>query len=366
MLLFIGMANAAGVVLGDPGYEQNATGIDRVLNLGMLMFVHARAYPVFAVMFGYGLVQLARRQEASGATPKAVRAVLVRRSVWLVVFGFFHALLLYFGDFLGAYGIIGMIAAIVLLYRSDRIQRIVLWIWAASALDVMVLAGVSVYRLMHSSSERAAAPLSKIDSLVAPDYVTSMFARLSEWPLHTATVVPAIVIVWLGIWAARRQLLDEPWNHQRLLRWVAAVGLGIAFAGGLPLALTSAGILHADSAAISTIFLLHQASGMFGGPGYVALAGVAAAGMSRKSGVIAALGQRSLSAYLFQSVAWLVLFAPFTMGLGRGVRNPVLAALIAALLVWIASLMAAWMMERRSWRGPAEWALRRLTYGTIA
>jgi uncharacterized protein len=39
----------------------------------MLTFIHARAYPVFAIMFGYSLVQLARRQEAAGASRTDVR-----------------------------------------------------------------------------------------------------------------------------------------------------------------------------------------------------------------------------------------------------------------------------------------------------
>jgi hypothetical protein len=51
------------------------------------------AYPVFAVMFGYGLVQLASRQTAAGGD---ARAVLLRRNVWLIIFGFGHATLLYF------------------------------------------------------------------------------------------------------------------------------------------------------------------------------------------------------------------------------------------------------------------------------
>ena len=62
MLLFIALANAAGVVFGgQPGVEPAPHGLERGVNLLLLTLVHARAYPVFAVMFGYGLVQLIRR-----------------------------------------------------------------------------------------------------------------------------------------------------------------------------------------------------------------------------------------------------------------------------------------------------------------
>lgn len=338
----------------------------------MFTVVHARAYPVFAVMFGYGLVQLARRQEAAGATPDVVRSVLLRRNAWLVVFGFLHAVLLYFGDFLGAYGLVGMIATVVLLRRSDRPQRVVLWIWAVSALEAFALAALVALRVVHGSNQQAGLPFGEVGSLVAPDYVTSVVRRLVEWPVHTATVLPFITIVWLGMCAARRRLLEDPASHRRRLRRVAAAGLGIAVAGGLPLGLTSAGMMHADSSTVALMSLLHQVSGIFAGPGYVALFGLVALGVSRATpspratmvtGSLAALGQRSLSGYLFQSVAWLLLLAPYTLALGQRFGSPMLTAIGIALLVWLVTLVGAFRLERLSHRGPAEAVLRRLTYG---
>jgi len=335
--------------------------------------VHSRAYPVFAIMFGYGLVQLARRQEAAGVTSDAVRRVLLRRNFWLVVMGFLHAVLLYFGDFLGAYGLVGMIATIVLLPRGERVQRVVLWIWAGSALHMLVLMARVALLLGHGSNEQAGVPMNEVASLSAPSYAASWRARLVEWPAHTATVLPFIMIVWLGMWAARRQLLEDPASHRRLLRWAAATGLGMAIAGGLPLGLISAGMLQADSAAVSMMFLLHQVSGTFAGPGNVALFGLLALSLSRAAsptwvsravGMVAVLGQRSLSGYLSQSIGWLLLLSPYTLALGRQFGSPLLTAAGIALLVWLTTLVGAHILERRSCPGPAEAVLRRLTYGS--
>ena len=74
--------------------------------------------------------------------------------------------------------------------------------------------------------------------------------------------------------------------------------------------------------------------------------------------------QMSLSAYVFQSVAWLTLLAPYTLALGTRFASPMLAGLAAAFAVWLVSLWAANMLERRGSRGPAETLLRRLTYGS--
>ncbi len=370
MLLFIALANGAGVVFGGPGFEPDPHGLERALNLGMLTAVHARAYPVFAIMFGYGLVQFARRQEAAGATPAAVRALLVRRNLSLIAFGTAHGVFLYYGDFLGAYGLVGLFASLVLLHRGERVYRVALWLWSASALYTFAVAARVAARLMDASDQQAGIPTSEVLSLVAPDYRTALLARLTEWPAHTATVLGFITIVWLGMWAARRRLLEDLSVHRRVLRGVAAIGLGIAIAGGLPLALTSAGMLRADEQSVAAMFELHQVSGVFGGPGYVALFGLVASRMSKAptphgihaAGLVAALGRRSLSAYLFQSVAWVLLLAPYTLALGQRVGSRMVAALGTAALVWLASVVAANAFERFSNPGPAEAVLRRLTY----
>jgi uncharacterized protein len=367
MLLLIALANVAGVVFaGEPGLDATPEGIDRGLNFLLFELVHARGYPVFAVMFGYGLVQLARRQGASGATPGRVRSVLLRRNLWLVVFGFAHAALLYYGDFLGAYGIVGVVMTLVLLRRSDRFHRIVLVLWALSAVEVLVIGALVVSRILGGSSGSAALPSSHVDSLAAPGYVAAMLDRLGEWPGHTLAVLPFIMITWLGMWAARRRILEEPARHRVLLRWTAVLGLGAAVAGGLPAALLSAGWLHVDESAAGLISLLHGASGMFAGPGYVAVFGLIALRASRSGpvvGALSALGQRSLSGYLFQSVAWLVLLAPFTLALGDRFGSPTVTGLIIAVVVWLATVLIARLLDRRGRPGPAEIVLRRLTYG---
>jgi len=367
MLLLIALANVAGVVFaGEPGLDTTPDGVDRGLNFFLFELVHARGYPVFAVMFGYGLVQLARRQDASGASPAQVRKVLMRRNLWLVVFGVVHAALLYYGDFLGAYGIVGIVMTLVLLRRSDKFHRIALVVWALSAVEVVVI-GIIAYTAMFSGTDTAAPMASaQVDSLAADGYFASMLDRLGEWPGHTLTVLPFIMIAWLGMWAARRRVLEEPARHKGLLKWTAVLGLGTAIAGGLPAALVSAGWLHVDQDASGLMMMLHGASGMFAGPGYVAVFGLIAMRVTRPGpvvGALSALGKRSLSGYLFQSVAWLVLLAPFTLALGDAFGAPTVTGVVIAVTVWLATVLGARVLERRGDTGPAEKVLRRLTYG---
>ncbi|WP_350276958.1 DUF418 domain-containing protein [Kribbella sp. HUAS MG21] len=364
MLLLIGLANSANFAFaGQPGLESAPHGFERVLNFLKLTFVDARAYPVFAIMFGYGLVQLARRQRAAGATTGAVRRILVRRNAWLMAFGLVHATLLYFGDFLGAYGVAGIICTLFLLNRGDKFHRIALGIWAVQLVYLALVAVRAMVAVVSSSGPAHALTNEPNPSLAASSYGASLVGRLHEYPLHTATVLGFVTIVWLGIWAARKQLLENPGAHRTLLAWVAASGLGIAVLGGLPLALVSVGLLHVDESALDAVKFLSQSSGMFAGPGYVALFGLLVARITKLTWpvrAISALGQRSLSGYLFQSVAWMVLLAPFTLNLRFG--STAYTAALVAIGVWIVSVAAAYAMSRRAYRGPAETLLRRLVY----
>jgi len=360
MLLFIALANAANCAFaGQPGLDGTPHGLQRAVNFLMTTFVDSRAYPVFAVMFGYGLVQLARRHRAAGVDE---RRILLRRNTALIGFGLAHATLLYFGDFLGAYGIVGILATLLLLRRGDRFHRVVLWLWGAQSLYAVVLAWQTVAgaRGGHAVFSNTPNP-----SLAAASYGQSILDRLTEWPVHTATVLPFIFIVWLGIWAARRRILEEPALHRTLLRRTAVLCLGTSVVGALPYALVAAGVLHVDAGTVEAMARVHAITGEYGGPGYIALFGLLAVRLSTAPrgrvllGPVVALGQRSLSGYLFQSVAWLALFSPFALHL-----DGTYAALLAGVAVWAVSLAAAQAMSAVGYRGPAETLLRRITYRT--
>ncbi|GLZ79372.1 hypothetical protein Afil01_41790 [Actinorhabdospora filicis] len=367
MLLIIALANVAGVVFaGEPGVDTSPNGPEGVLNFLMFELVHARGYPVFAVMFGYGLVQLARRQDTSGATRAETRKVLLRRNAWLVAFGVVHAALLFYGDFLGAYGIVGIALTLLLLRRGDKFHRIVLWLWALTMIEMTVLAVITWIQITGASGDTGITT-KLIGSMSTGDFFAAMGHRLAEWPGHTLTVVPFAMIAWLGMWAARRRVLEDPGAHLKLLRRTAVIGLGFAIAGGLPNALIAAGWLRTSESAASLASLVYGGTGMFAGPGYVALFGLIALRLGQRRGrvtnALVALGQRSLSGYLFQSIAWTVLLMPYGLHLADRTPSPAFAGVVIAVAVWLASVLLARWLDLRGSTGPAEKLLRRLTYG---
>ena len=119
MLLFIALANSHYFLRGSSvlgGYPQDGSGADSAVTWLISTFVDGRAFPMFGLLFGYGVAQIVRRQEASGR--RAVRRLLWRRSLVLVVVGFLHAVLLYAGDILAAYGVLLFVGAWVVRWKD--------------------------------------------------------------------------------------------------------------------------------------------------------------------------------------------------------------------------------------------------------
>ena len=124
VLLGIALANVGlylhGTELGPGARPVDGSALDRTLDLVVTLVVNDRSRPMFALLFGFGLATMVRRLAERGLTPREQRRVVVRRQLWLVVFGTVHAALLFEGDILGMYGATGLVV-LLLLHRRPRV-----------------------------------------------------------------------------------------------------------------------------------------------------------------------------------------------------------------------------------------------------
>ncbi|MGW5362553.1 DUF418 domain-containing protein [Actinopolymorpha pittospori] len=358
MLLLIALAHAHMYLYGSPtgfrGYDLQGGPLDRVVAGVQVLLVDGRALPMFAALFGYGLVQLANRRLAAGTEWPDVRRLLRRRARWLIAFGFVHALLLFFGDILVTYGLVALVFVGMVRARD----RVLLWV---AGLWLLVFAAVAMV-LAWSITIQGSPPLPT--AVESP--LEALGARLATWAaLGPTLAVDVITPFLLGIWAARRRLLDEPARHRPLLARVAVIGLAVTVVGGAPLALADARVWTgwSEGAGVSA-YVLHSVTGVAGGLAYAALAGLVAHRLAAAPGrvvtALAACGQRSLTCYLLQSVLFVAIFAPFTAGLGGRLGDA--GASAVAVGVWATTVLLADRLRRSGRRGPAEVLLRRLTY----
>ncbi|PSK96310.1 putative membrane protein YeiB [Murinocardiopsis flavida] len=363
MLLIIAVVHAylfAFPFLPGTGHTADLGAADTVTSSLVTLFAESRGYPMFAALFGYGLVMVARRQDATNGA-RAARRLLRRRGGWLIAFGFLHVVLLYAGDILTAYGILALAFAGAPRWTPRRILTTAALLGGAGA-------------LLYSAGMLGMTALAGSAGIPAPDSLPADVAgRATAWPIMAVLLaLTSIAPVLIGVWAAQQRIMEQPEQHRALLRRTAAIGIPVAVLGGVPQVLIITGaIADPGTWATSAFFVLHLFTGYAGGFGYAALIALVAArlvrrpaGPGRIATALAACGQWSMTCYLLQSVAWFVLFYAYTLDLTRFLN--VTAAVLVGVAVWLATVVVADLGHRAGRRGPAEALLRRLTYGAPA
>lgn len=378
MLLLIAIANAPWYLWAAEkrdlsSHPVDASALDRVVQTISLIAIDGRTYPMFAFLFGYGIWQLYSRQLAAGIDRKQARRLLRRRHWWMLAFGFVHAALLWMGDIVGAYGLAGLVLTWLFIDRRDVTIRI----WAASLAALLALSSIAAIALVGLAEAMGVAPGGPEDigmdldaSMREESFAASIGLRLAAWafvtPVQALVGLAVPIAVLLAILAARRRLLEEPLNHERLLRNTAIVGIAIGWGVGAVVALQNLNVLGLPESADLAISSVSTIAGLACGVGYVALFGFIAARMSRRgstgriSFALRAVGKRSLTFYLAQSVVFAPLMAAWGLGLGAELSSWSIA--LVAIATWLATVVIAVQLEKRGIRGPAEWALRRLAY----
>ena len=408
MLLLIVLSNTAfhlwAARRGPSGWQPaDGSWLDHAVQFTMIIVLDLRVYPLFAFLFGYGMMQLFLRQTAAGNSERGAARILRRRSLWLIVIGLLHSTLLMAGDIVGYYGVLSLVLGLVFLRRSERALK--RWICAGAVLIVFFAAQPVVSALLRGElgtlGDAGAEPGFMAYAAQEGNWLTAAGTRLETGLFITflasalALVGGGYVVFLLGFWAARRRVLEEPGRHRTLLRRTAVIGITVGWLGALPAALAHVGALDVPADAQSeegALTLLRDVTGNAAGLGYVAavalfvhwwtsrrarvgageIAGSAAsaiggAGAGAGATVVAAVsavGKRSLSCYLAHSLLFAPVLAAWGLGLGEHLSSWTMA--LFAVGVWLLTVAGAYALERAGRRGPAEAVLRRLMYGARA
>ncbi len=184
--------------------------------------------------------------------------------------------------------------------------------------------------------------------------------------LLLAAYLPLVIA---GMLLQRAGWLNHPAEHLRALRRVFWTGMAVNVVSSLPVALIGLGVWHPGLGATFAAFYLTLLGGRYAGLGYIcgfALLAHRLSGRGRRGvpGALAALGERSLTGYLGQSLVMAPLLTPWGPALGEGMGY--LTAYGVAIGAWTITLAAAMIMDRRGLRGPFEVWLRRRAYGVTS
>lgn len=205
-------------------------------------------------------------------------------------------------------------------------------------------------------------------SFAIDDSGEALLWRPLEWVMTPIGLLAAVSSVLVGVWAARRGILDHPAEHRKLLRRTAGIGIAVGVLGGTGTALAT---IQLWEPAYPTLFLLswaHIATGVLCGLGYASAIGLWAIRFAGRHPVrlpvvidaLSAAGQRSLTCYLAQTLVFAVLLPAWSLGWGATLDTA--GAAVLALATWAATVIGAALLQRAGLAGPGEAFLRRLTY----
>ena len=384
MLLLIALANIPSWVATTSSYSAPVDTIDTAWLWARTLLVDHRAYPLFALLFGFGLATMINRRTASGTraylqslpgveagrepTPQEqawareqatvdARRLVRRRGLWMILFGAAHATL-FSGDIIGSYGLAAVVLAGWIAHKH----------WKRAAVLSVIITAVSVVMMYNLNSFLASQGLNAAeiarrgaDSSTATP-LSYVFNSVTSWSGTTVmTVLASLVIpaMFLGARLADTDLIAHPERHRRLLAVIGLGGLGLGAVGGIgPAVWATGGTLIVWTAP------LHEMTGLAGACGWLALLALYAGG-PREGGDLTGLrrlasnvGRRSMTAYLSQSLLFAAVFLalPALTGIELHLGEARIAGIAVA--VWLVTVVLCAVLERGGHAGPFETLLR--------
>ncbi len=347
---------------------------DRLALLFVHVFAQGKFYTLFSFLFGLGFgVQLMRAAERG---VEGFDAIYKRRLQVLLVIGLLHFLFVWWGDVLHVYALLGFL---LLVFRSFENKSLLIWALCLASVPMAGKLGVDTiqhFRAATKNEEQVKREQTANDARIRRmmDEMRTMSRgtgrQILELRLMTDVRQATFEIGWatelfgsflLGLWAARRRVVEAPREHLQLLRWLAFAGLPAG------LAVTAAylvwGYLHPLEEAPLWRVQLGALREFVARPamayGYAAV--VLLIGVRGWMAPLAAVGRTALSNYLLQSLVFTTVANSYGGGL-YGRVHPLQG------LIWCAGFFAlqmagSWLWMRWFAYGPAEWVWRSLTYG---
>ncbi|PRQ10528.1 hypothetical protein C1Y63_11115 [Corynebacterium sp. 13CS0277] len=328
------------------------------------IFTHVRGLAMFSLLLGYGLGMLCDSLQRRSYPVDAARWVLLRRYGLLALFGAVHCVALFWGDIMLFYGLAGMLLTAMITLRTK-----VLW-WIAGVMFLLSgLLTVPAAGLFFQSDTANQAADTYLQQVVLGLGVILMQAFML--PVELLALFPLMLV---GVIASRYRILDNPAAYTKVLVPVASAGGVLALVLGVLMAAGSAGLLPVNDTLVESV---NQWLGVLTGPAILAAIALACIPLQRRITAAAArgehatmawpvqmlvaLGRRSMSGYIAQSLLFTVLVAPY--GLYLGVREGAFEGSVMGVIVWLITLVAAFLLDRAGLPGPCEALHRRWSYG---
>ncbi|RJF91502.1 DUF418 domain-containing protein [Sphingomonas cavernae] len=366
-----------------------AWGGTRPIDLGVwavnFVLVDGKMRGLFSLLFGASMLLVVDRAEARGEDGGKVHA---RRMLWLLLFGLAHYYLVWFGDILVLYAVVGCIAW---LFSDREPMNLIKWgiifialsffLWvfmlammilmqmAASAPDATAQAIASFQAMREGLGAPGSAAIAKEIAVYRSDYAGILGYRTGDrvtGPLLMILMsgVETLGLMLLGMALLRNGFLTGGWAPERY----RATAMRFYLIGLPPMILLCAWCMLSGFDALTTfgavfvwaapfrivLVIAHAALGIW------LLQHFAASPIVAR---IAAAGRAAFTNYLGTSIVMTTLFYGYGLGLFGTVSRANVYLFVVA--VWVLMLLWSKPWLDRFAYGPFEWLWRSLARGRL-
>ena len=326
------------------------------------LLIDGKFYTIFSLLFGAGFALQLERLQSRGANGLRIYR---RRILVLLGFGLIHMILIWDGDILTLYALLGL--ALPLFRRwSDRallMTAVALLLLPLIGVPLFATLGWAPHQYLYDFSDRLAHGYGVTDTKDGVAWLRggwdSFFSwAISGWPyaigirLESWRIPKVLGIMLIGMIMGRRLAAGTLLSDRKLLWRVLATGLVIGVPFSFAYALGDGMGQQSIPAVIGTAPL---------GLAYAAAFVLAWPHASRVLGVLAAPGKMALTNYLSHSLLGIVIF--YGIGFGLIGRLPPLGFYAVAVAIFACQIVfSRWWLANHP-QGPMEALWRRLTYG---
>lgn len=347
-----------------------------------IWLIHAlgegKFYALFSLLFGLGLFLQMERIEGRGGrfVPLYARRLLVLLGIGLV-----HAFLIWMGDILIIYALLGFL---LILFRKAKPRTLLIWVFVLIALPVLFNAAITALVTWASAIPEAAPQIeqsfAQAEAGFAADleraarvYATGNFAEITAQRVRDYFSMGLaglgvmgfnIMAMFLfGLYFGKGEIFKNLEAHRGLFIRLLVIGLALGLTGNL----LYATLVMPISRVYQTWPLFLATAGQAIGAPLLMLAYVSAfcllalnPAWGKSISVLAPVGQMALTNYLTQSIVCTLIFYGYGLGL-FGKMGPAAGIGLTIILYLLQIPLSHWWMKR-FYYGPAEWLWRSLTY----
>src|SRR5215204_1313054 len=348
---------------------------DGILGLCELAFVKGKFYSLFSLLFGIGFSIILIRNEQKGINPLKI---FYRRLVILLLIGAGHLVLLWEGDILMLYALIGMLLP---LFRKFSDKALLIW---AAALILSPILIDTVKILLHvKTGDFIEAIAKRIDTSngVPTDnsYAQYLYKEGSGWKewrnwqrsgffwrysdLIESNRIPKVLGMFLlGFYAGRKMIYLQLENYVPLLKKLRKWGFIIGLPASIALAyfeIDEKNIPHPLGLIETALYAISVVPLSLAFVSSICLQWIKKKG-NTKWKLLAPVGRMALTNYLMQTIIGITLFYGVGLGFGGNIGPCVFFPI--AFGIYILQIIYSNLWFKYFNYGPMEWIWRQLTY----